>query len=400
MSPPVGLMRGVRWLGERATNGGISHAYWATVALLGAVITGSTVGGAIVLRTSGPFAADSAESKLEAQATTPPAVTPTGEHDAVVTTLDRATYAGGFNPGAVAVDATGVLYITDFDARKVYRLLPTGPLEVFAGSGKEGVSDGQAATAEFAGPGGIAIDKAGNVFVADSLAHRIRRIDPSGNVSTFAGGGDAGLCCGQFRDGQGADARFHLPAGLAFDRDGNLIVADKGNDRIRSIAPNGVVSTMAGNGTAGSVALQVPLKGPVGVAIDRDGTIYFTEHRGNSIRRITPTGKIETILSSVPAVVTGDSGSLSRGEGLAFPSGLAILADGSLLVADTQANRILQVVVGGASTMIAGNGSPGLANGKGQSAQFSSPVSFAILSSGEVVVADQGNRRLASLALK
>ena len=144
----------------------------------------------------------------------------------------------------------------------------------------------------------------------------------------------------------------------------------------------------------------MPLEGPVGVAIDRDGTIYFTEHRGNSIRRITPTSKIETILSSVPAVVTGDSGSLSRGEGLAFPSGLAILADGSLLVADTQANRILHVVVGGTSTMIAGNGSPGLANGKGQSAQFSSPVGFAILSSGEVVVADQGNRRLALMALK
>lgn len=372
---------------------------WATVAVLGAVITGSTVGGAIVLRTSGPFATDSAESKLEAQATTPPAVTPTSENDAVVTTLDRATYAGGFTPGDVAVDASGVMYITDFYARRVFRLGLTGSLEVLAGSGKEGVADGPAATAEFEGPGGIAIDEAGNIFVSDGLAHRIRRIDPSGNVSTFAGGGDPGLCCGEFRDGLGPDARFSLPAALAFDTAGNLIVADKDNDRIRSITPDGLVSTIAGPGAL-PLALQVPLNAPVGLAIGRDGTIYFTEHRGNSIRRITPSGKIETVLSSVPAVVTGDAGSLSRGEGLAFPSRLAVLGDGSLLVADTQGHRILHIVVGGASTMVAGNGSPGLASGRGRSAQFSSPGGIAILSSGEVVVADRGNGRLALVTLK
>lgn len=367
---------------------------WATAVLLGAVITGGAVGATVVLRTSGPFASEVQDKMAQAQATAPPEV-----REAMVSTLERATRVGGFNPGDVAVDAAGVLYVTDFYAQKVYLLRPTGGLEVFAGSGRRGVADGPAATAEFEGPGGIAIDKVGNVFVSDGPAHRIRRIDPAGNVSTFAGGGEAGLCCGQFRDGPASEARFSLPAALAFDRAGNLIVADKDNDRLRKITPDGTVSTIAGIGAQGSAALQAPLAGPVGLAIDRDGTIYFTEHRSNSIRRITSAGKIETVLSSVPAAVTGDGGSLSRGEGLAFPSRLTILADGTLLVADTQGHRILRVTVGGTSTMVAGNGSPGLASGRGRSAQFSSPGGFAVLTSGEVVVADRGNGRLALLTL-
>ncbi len=199
-------------------------------------------------------------------------------------------------PVAIAVDGSGNFYVADFLNHSIRKITSAGVVTTLAGNGTSGYVDATGAAARFNFPSGVAVDGAGNVYVADQLNHRIRRITPAGVVTTFAGNGTAG-----WLDGTGTAARFSSPAGLAIDGAGNIIVADQGNHRIRQITPAGVVTTLAGSGSAGSTdatGLAAQFNQPNAVAVDGT-TIYVADQGNNRIRAIAPP-PVPTITSFTP----------------------------------------------------------------------------------------------------
>jgi sugar lactone lactonase YvrE len=357
------------------------------------VVGGAAAGGYAVLTTSGPFTEDSSQSPATVTVGTDP---PPREVEVRTVPLEPAPGIGAIAPDAVALDTNGNLYIADFEARRIYVQRRGGRVEVLAGSGEQGIADGPALSAQFMGPSGLAVTSDGSVFVVDSPAHRIRRIDPTGVVSTFAGGGGVGLGEGELRDGQGSEARFNLPAQIALDPRGDFIVTDKDNSSIRRITASGVVTTIAGPSQGGSDGAAP--KGPVGLAVADDGTIYFTDHRSNSVNRLTVGGSLEVLTSSIPGPITGGNPVNGASIALSFPSGVSVLADGSLLVADTQGNRLVRFSTAGNVVQIIGDSAPGNSDGNGASARFKAPVKFLIRPTGEVLVVDSGNDRLRSIS--
>ena len=211
-----------------------------------------------------------------------------------------------------------------------------------AGDGQDGVLDGAAPQSRFSDPFGVAVDAQGAVFVADGGdSNRIRRIDRSGLVSTFAGGREG------FADGLGAAAAFHTPSALALDRFGNLYVADTGNHAIRKISPDGSVTTLAGDGQAGDadgIGRAARFHAPVGVAVDLRGNVYVADTYNDRIRRIAPDGSVTTIAGGAQPGKADGPGALASFD---TPSGIAVDKDGVLFVADTGNNAIRRIGVDG-----------------------------------------------------
>jgi sugar lactone lactonase YvrE len=207
-------------------------------------------------------------------------------------------------PYGVAVDAAGNVYVTDENRNTIRKITPAGLVSTLAGTpGMRGSTDGTGAAASFAVPRGIAADGAGTVYVADSANHTIRRITPAGVVSTYAGlAGTAGAT-----DGTGAAARFTSPYDVALDAAGNLYVADAGNHTIRKIAPGGVVTTLAGTpgveGSADGTGSAARFTSPVVLAADADGNVYVRDSLQPTVRKITAAGVVSTI-----AGTPGESG--------------------------------------------------------------------------------------------
>jgi serine/threonine-protein kinase len=191
------------------------------------------------------------------------------------------------HPTGVALDRDGNVYVADLGANRIKKITPDGSLMILAGTGNPGLKNGPAYSAEFHDPSMVAVDDAGNVYVADSGSHAIRRIDREGMVTTVAGSGLPG-----FRDGMGDLARFDRPTGLALDPRGNLVVSDSGNNRIRGIKlPEGTVTTLAGRGNPGfgdGPDGWAEFNFPVGVAVDRLGNIYVADSANQMIRNIVP----------------------------------------------------------------------------------------------------------------
>ncbi len=203
----------------------------------------------------------------------------------------------GFNmPTNLMVNAQGNLLVADTGNGSIRLVTPAGAVTTFAGTGQGGYTDGPATSAQFLAPVGLAQDAAGNVYVADADDNRIRRIDPAGNVTTLAGDGVHGHL-----DGPAATARFFAPQGIALDAAGNLYIADGDGNRIRKLDPAGTVSTYAGVATAGYLdgpAATARFNGPVGVAVDASGDVFVTESRAgiSRIRRIEArTGLVSTV---------------------------------------------------------------------------------------------------------
>lgn len=204
---------------------------------------------------------------------------------------------GFAGPTSVAVDSTGNIFVTDNGGNAIRRIAPDGALSTFAGkNGVSGYQDGNAGEARFVGPRGIAIDGAANLYVADEGDNRIRKITPAGVVSTLAGG-NAGTA-----DGRGGAAAFGAPRGLAADDHGNIYVADTDNHTIRKITPDGVVSTLAGKpGEPGHVdgkGAVARFSEPRGVAVDRSGDLFIADTGNAAIRRISPDGTVATIVAA------------------------------------------------------------------------------------------------------
>jgi len=193
-----------------------------------------------------------------------------------------ATFA---EPSGVAIDKSGNLYIADASNNKIRLISSAGVVSTFAGSGAIGSADGSGTAASFYYPYGIAIDGSGNLFVADARNNKIRKITPAGVVSTLAGSGAVGAA-----DGTGTAATLNYPSGIAIDSAGNLYVADDGNNVIRMITPSGVVTTIAGSTTEGDVdgtGSAAEFEFPYGIAIDKSGNIYVTDQGNDKVRKIT-----------------------------------------------------------------------------------------------------------------
>jgi sugar lactone lactonase YvrE len=243
--------------------------------------------------------------------------------------LDGTGSAAAFNtPSAVAFDRRGNLYVADTGNHAIRKITPAGVVTTLAGNGKPGDADGIGAAAQFNGPVGLAVDKAGNVFVADTYNDRIRRIAPDGTVTTVAGTGQPGDA-----DGAAHTAGFDTPSGIAVAPDGTLYIADTGNDAVRAITPGGLVSTVA----APVEGERRPiLKRPVGVALTHDGFLYVSASSGGRILQFSKDGTYRA-LENVDA--RGDDRALR----LYGPRGIAVEPDGSLVVADASTLRIQRV---------------------------------------------------------
>ena len=230
-------------------------------------------------------------------------------------------------PSGLALDAAGNLYVADTGNHMIRKVTPEGLVTTVAGDGRAGQRDGAASQAQFNGPIGVAVDAAGAIYVADTYNDRIRVISPQGQVSTLAGGARTG-----FADGAAADALFDTPSGLTFDKEGRLLVADTRNSAVRRIARDGMVSTLARGDSADREAL---LRRPVALAATHDGFVYVADMGRGRLLQIAPDGAIVALAGAAPESVPLR---------FARPTGLAIEAQGSLLVADASAHVIRKVV--------------------------------------------------------
>lgn len=243
-------------------------------------------------------------------------------------------------PSDLVFDAAGNLYVCDLLNHRIRKIDPSGNVTTFAGSGTAGLLDGPANAARFNRPNGIAIDQGGNLYVSDLSSHTIRVIDPNGNVTTLAGGGSSG-----FANGQGSNARFSGIHDLAFDLSGNLLVADRNNHRIRQVDANGNVSTLAGSGSSGSQngpLASATFRGPIGLAVDANGNIFVSDNLNDRIRMIDPNGTVSTLAGSNQGFQNG-LGTMAR---FRNPLGLAFSGNGDLLVADQGNNRLRLIETG------------------------------------------------------
>ncbi|MDO3625535.1 NHL repeat-containing protein [Mucilaginibacter sp. BT774] len=258
----------------------------------------------------------------------------------------------------------------------------------FAGRGGAwGANNAKGNAATFAAPNGLAIDASGNFYVADQANNMIRKITPDGTVSTLAGNGTAG-----FRNGTGADVMFNNPTGVAVDALGNVFVADFGNNVIRKVTSAGAVTTYAGNGTVGfadGVDSLATFNGPDGIVVDRAGNVFVSDNH-NVIRKIGTDKQVSTFAGKVfggPGFANGIGSSAN----FSLPGGLAIDASDNIYVADNTNNMIRKITPAAVVTTLAGQLTPGLTDQQGELAAFKNPYYVAADATGNVYVTDNGN---------
>jgi len=308
---------------------------------------------------------------------------------------DGTVAAASFNnPIGVALDASGNVYVADGGNSKIRLISTAGVVTTFAGS-VYGYVNGTGTAASFTYPRALAVDASGNVFVTSTNEHTIRKITAAGVVTTFAGS-QAGSGYG-YADGTGTDATFFNPSGLAIDASGNIYVADEGNSRIRKITAAGVVTTLAGSGAqryADGIGTAASFNSPTGVAVDVLGNVYVADAGNNRIRKITPAGVVTTVAGSGTrdfADGTGTTASFNN------PSGVAIDASGNIFVSDSYNTRIRKITAAGVVTTIAGSATYGYADGIGANAMLGGFSSITLGTSGNLYVAEYGSQRIRKL---
>lgn len=303
-----------------------------------------------------------------------------------VTTVAGGQAAGFADPFGLTIDRAGNLFVADAgDNNRLVKVAPGGGITSLAGQ-REGFADGTGAAAAFHTPSALAIDSAGNLVVADTGNHAIRRVTPAGVVTTLAGNGQPG-----YSDGKGSAARFNGPVGVALDQDGNVFVADTYNDRIRKIAPDGTVTTIAGDGVPGDLdgpALAARFDTPTALVVDAAGAVLVADTQNGAIRKITRDGVVSTVARS-PADAAEP---LMR-----RPGSLALTHDGFLYVGDLARGRILQVSPSGQLRGLTGIGIDFHA-GDERAARFARPAAIALGPDGSLYVADALRRALRKVA--
>lgn len=330
------------------------------------------------------------------------------------TIAGRGTYGSSGDGGAataaqvlylwhVTTDAAGNVYFTDNADARVRKIDAAGIITTITGNGVSAFSgEGVPATAaRFMAPSGITNDGAGNIYIADNLNHRIRKIDNAGIITTIAGNGTAG----SVGDGGPATAaRLNAPYGIILDGAGNLYIADAGNNKVRKIDAAGMMSTVAGTGTAGFsgdglAATSANLSAPSSVAVDQYGNLYIGDAVNNRIRKVNNAGIIGTMAGTGTAGFAGDGGAASAAF-LNRPLGIATDRIGNLFISDQYNHRIRKVSVGGTITTIAGTGTAAY-SGDGAAATLAEVnQTFGIIvdDTGNIFFSDWGNFRLRKIS--
>ncbi len=298
----------------------------------------------------------------------------------------------------MAVDGTGNVYLADAYNSRVRKVTPAGTISTVAGTGTPGYSGdgGPATSARLETPTGLAVDNAGNLYIADTYNFRVRKVSTAGTITTIAGTGTPGA---SGDGGPATAARLNHPAGLAVDSIGTLYVADGGNGRIRKISTAGTISTIAGTGTAGfsgdgGPAITAQLDGAYDVAVDGVGTVYIADAGNARIRKVTTAGTISTIAGNGISGFAGDGGPAVAAQ-LSYPTGLAVDSGGDLYVADVFNDRVRKVTAGTINT-VAGNGTGGFSGdgGAAASARLNSPSGLTLDAGGSLYIADSENSRV------
>jgi len=303
------------------------------------------------------------------------------------------------SPAGVAIDAAGNLYIGDRSNSCVRKVSPSGIITTFAGTGVGGYSgDGGPATmAQLSFPMGVALDREGNVYVAEMLNDCVRKINTSGIISTYAGKGMPGGYTGD--GGPATAAKLSLPVAVALDSAGNLYIADGGNAVIRKVNTAGIISTFAGNGTAYFGEDSIPatvssLDDPNGVAVDNLGNVYISDNNSNRVRKVDNSGIITTIAGNGTQGFSGDGGSATLAE-LHGTAGITVDYFGNIYICDCDNNRIRKVNSSGIITTIAGGGIYGLGDGgPATNCELNIPTDVAVDKNGSIYIADFGNNRI------
>jgi uncharacterized protein (TIGR03437 family) len=368
----------------------------------------------------------------------------------------------------VALDSSGNLFICDPDNNMVLRLSMDGTLTVGAGNGIDGFSGdgGLAANAALNHPRGIAFDRSGSLYIADTLNHRIRKVSSSGIISTIAGTLNAGF---SGDGGPATSAALSSPSAIALDSSGNLFISDRGNNRVRRVSSAGIITTVAGNATQGGSgdggpAIQAQLFDPDGLAVDAAGNLYIADTGNNELRRVVPSGTISTVLTLATGCIYSGQCTADHHTGLALdafgtlyiadpnpdvvrkvalqtatisnvagygvilgsaifnvfefgfsgfsgdggpataallgaPSGVALDPNGNVYIADTMNHRVRKVDSSGVIRTIAGNGQYRYSGdgGPGTLAALNEPFGVAVDANDNVLISDSGNMRVRRL---
>lgn len=292
------------------------------------------------------------------------------------------------HPYGLATDSAGNVYVADTYNHKIRKITSTGLVTTLAGS-SQGFANGTGTSAQFNFPHGVATDASGNLYVADYGNNKIRKITSTGVVSTLAGSDLQG-----FADGTGATAMFNLPVGIATDSSGNIYVAEQGNHKIRKITPAGEVSTLAGStqGFADGIGTTAQFNNPMSLTIDTSGNVYIGDISNYKIRKIDPTGLVSTLAGSTLGYADGIGDSAK----FYYPYGVAVDATGDVYVTDNNNHKIRKITPTGVVTTFAGS-TQGFSDGIGAAAQFTNPLGIATDVFGNVYItnfADFGNHNI------
>jgi Fibronectin type III domain/NHL repeat len=318
-----------------------------------------------------------------------------------------ATQAALNTPNDVDLQADGGFLIADARNARVRRVSPDGAITTVAGNGDIGFSGdgGPATSAELIAPLGVAATADGGFLIADAGEARVRRVSPTGTITTVAGNGVPGFS----GDGGAATAaQLFAPSGVAAMSDGGFLIADAGNMRVRRVFPNGTITTVAGTGTAGfsgdggpATAAQLGLNSPYSVAVTADGGFVLGDINNARVRRVSPIGVITTIAGTGSRGTSGDGGPATAAQ-INTPFGVAVAADGSVLFADEYGHRVRRISPTGVITTVAGTGTPGFpANGDGGPATAANlifPSSVAPTADGGFLFTESGNNRVRFVA--
>ena len=315
-------------------------------------------------------------------------------------------------PTGLALDPAGNLYVADADNDVIRRIAADGTISTFAGSGVRGFNteSGPARGVDMNSPEGIAFDAAGSLYIADTFNNRIRVVSPNGTLSTFAANGYPGY---SGDGGPATGATLFFPVAVASGADGSIYIADLGNSRIRRVR-QGSMETVAGNPGGVAAIDHIPasgarLNGPTGVAVDKSGTVYFTEGSVGSgsgltvgdyrVWKVTPDGFLSTVAGNGNNSYSGDAGIATRAQ-LNTPAGMALDSAGNLYFADSQNHRVRKISPAGILTTVAGNELPGFSGDGGPAvlAELHNPTAVALDSEGNLFIADSENNRIRRVA--
>jgi len=307
--------------------------------------------------------------------------------------------ASFYTPEGVAVDASGNVYVADANNDLVRKVTSGGAVTTIAGAYSfSGFVDGTGAGAEFSAPAGVSADSGGNVYVSDAGNSSIRKITPSGVVTTIAGTSGEG-----FADGTGNAARLYYPEDLAIDGNGNMYVADSENCTIRKVTPAGVVTTVAGTpgniGSADGTGPSAQFYYPYGVALDGNGNLFVTDQLNSTIRKVVlSTGAVTTVAGS-PGV-QGSTNATGSAASFFYPAGIAVDSGGNIYVSEQRNFDVRKITSAGVVTTLAGTaGAIGHADGTGPAASFDAPAGMVLDGSGNLYVADLANATIRKIVL-